>query len=458
MAVQLKKPLTWVGATGDASTMLDELQPNILKGHVRDRLSVLFLRFGDASDGRAFLGSLVALPKPLMKSARQALVEARDYKLHDTPGTPYVGAGLSFAGYEALGVDPAEIPADAAFRRGMRAAATRRALIDPPLSAWEDHYREPIHGIVLVGDKIAAAMEARRREVLRRLPASATVLWEEEGRPVTDRLRKIEHFGYVDGRSQPLFLTEDVDAERATTDGTTVWNPAFPLSQVLVPEPGAPRPTTRFGTYLVFRKLEQNVRLFKKQEKRMAEQMHLDDEERAGAMLVGRFEDGTPVTLQSAEGAHNPVMNDFTYESDRDGLKCPHYAHVRKVNPRRDSPEARRHLMARRGQTYGVRTDEVDGERVPLKDRPAGGVGLLFMAVNADLSEQFEYTQKSLANRGSDASPSDPLIGQGRRQKLTGAKKWGHPELGEADPIQPAVTMKGGEYFFMPSLPFLQDL
>jgi Dyp-type peroxidase family len=284
------------------------------------------------------------------------------------------------------------------------------------------------------------------------------VLGEEQGRPVTDRLRKIEHFGYVDGRSQPLFLTEDVDHERATTDGTTVWDPAFPLSQVLVPEPGAPRPTTRFGTYLVFRKLEQNVRLFKEQEERMAEQMGLDDEERAGAMLVGRFEDGTPVTLQYDEGAHNPVMNDFTYASDLDGLKCPHYAHIRKVNPRRSSDEARRHLMARRGQTYGVRTDEVDGDKVPLKDRPEGGVGLLFMAVNSDLSEQFEYTQKHLANRGSDANPSDPVIGQGRRQRLAGAKTWGRPELGEADPIQPAVTMKGGEYFFLPSLPFLRGL
>ena len=31
----------------------------------------------------------------------------------------------------------------------------------------------------------------------------------------------IEHFGYVDGRSQPIFLTEDLDKERLQNDGTT---------------------------------------------------------------------------------------------------------------------------------------------------------------------------------------------------------------------------------------------
>ena len=54
MAVELKQPLTWTTARDDASTMLDQLQPNILKGHVRDHLSVLLLHFGDAADGRRF--------------------------------------------------------------------------------------------------------------------------------------------------------------------------------------------------------------------------------------------------------------------------------------------------------------------------------------------------------------------------------------------------------------------
>jgi Dyp-type peroxidase family len=456
MAVELKQPLTWTTARDDASTMLDQLQPNILKGHVRDRLSVLFLHFGDAADGRAFLRSLVTAR--LMKSAKRALKEAAAFKKHGRPGTTYVGVGLSNEGYRALRIDPAEIPGDAAFRRGMRAPATRRALVDPPASEWDAHYQGAIHAIVLIGDTTAGAVRDRRRELLTRLPGSTRVLGEEDGRPVVEG-RGIEHFGYVDGRSQPLFLTEDVDDERATKDGTTVWDPAFPLGQVLVPEPGAPVPTTRFGSYFVFRKLEQNVRLFKSQEERLARQLGLGSEhERAGAMLVGRFEDGTPVTLQGRDGADSPVMNDFTYASDAHGLKCPHYAHVRKVNPRHATAAGRRHLMARRGQTYGRRTDDVEGEDTLPRDRPTGDVGLLFMAFNASLGKQFEYTQKRLANHADATSPADPLIGQGPRRRLRSPTEWGGSRTKTTDPIQQAVTMKGGEYFFMPSLPFLRSL
>lgn len=185
----------------------------------------------------------------------------------------------------------------------------------------------------------------------------------------------------------------------------------------------------------------------------MAQELGLkgEDEERAGAMLVGRFEDGTPVTLQSEDGADSPVMNDFTYASDPDGLKCPHYAHIRKVNPRRTTAAGRRHVMARRGQTYGVRAPN-------LGDRPTGDVGLLFMAFNANLRTQFEYTQKSLANHGDPTSPIDPVIGQGRRRPLRSPVEWGEPKTRATARIAPAVTMKGGEYFFMPSLPFLHAL
>jgi Dyp-type peroxidase family len=459
MAVQLKHPLAWTTATGDASAMLDELQPNILKGHVRHHLSVLLLRFADESDARTLLRGLV--DAKLMKTARDALKEAAAYKKSGTPGTPYVGVGLSFAGYTALGIEPARRPADRSFRRGMRAAATQQALGDPPPSKWEKPYQDAIHAIVLIADKTAASVRARRREVMARIPDSVTVAGQETGRALlNENGRGIEHFGYVDGRSQPLFLTEDIDEERATTDGTTVWDPAFPLGQVLVADPAIQHPATRFGSYFVFRKLEQNVRLFKRQEKLMGRELGLtgDDRERAGAMLVGRFEDGTPVTLQGEAGADSPVMNDFTYASDPQGRKCPLYAHIRKVNPRTSTPARRSRVMARRGQTYGKRTDKPEDEKVLLSKRPPGGVGLLFMAFNSSVVKQFEYTQRRLANHADSTSAADPVIGQGPRRRLTSPTSWGGTEVRTTDPIEQAVTMKGGEYFFMPSLAFLRTL
>src|SRR5205085_9834697 len=106
----------------------------------------------------------------------------------------------------------------------------------------------------------------------------------------------IENFGYVDGRSQPLMLEEDIDDEIAKT-GSAQWNPAFPLSLALVQDPGTTEPTA-FGSYFVFRKLEQNVQEFKSREQQVADALGLtgEDRELAGAMIVGRFEDGTPVT------------------------------------------------------------------------------------------------------------------------------------------------------------------
>ncbi|PXY24125.1 Dyp-type peroxidase [Prauserella flavalba] len=467
MPVELTKPLSWKTAQGDEATVLAELQPNIVKPHVRDHLSVLFVRFDDAREARGFLCALAGL----MKSAKEHLVEVETFKVAHARGTPYVGVGLSRTGYDALGI--ATAPADPSFRRGMRDALTREKLADPPRSSWDVAYRDRVDAVVLVGADTDAALTARRNEVLRLVPDSVTVLGEETGLSrVNERGEGIEHFGYVDGRSQPLFLTEDIDAEKHTTDGINEWDPAAPLGQVLVSDPAAPDPSVHFGSYFVFRKLEQNVRRFKQAESDLADALGLtgDDRERAGAMLVGRFEDGTPVTSNSGPGSHSPVGNDFSYDSDDLGQKCPFHAHIRKTNPRgsggfEDPAEERGHLMARRGQTYGERSDDPNGDE-PISARPTGGVGLLFMAFNSDLGDQFEFTQQIWANNtefprvpeGTKPPGLDLVIGQGPRAETTYAPSWGRNGATPADPAAQAVTMKGGEYFFMPSLAFLRNL
>jgi Dyp-type peroxidase family len=324
---------------------------------------------------------------------------------------------------------------------------------------------------VLVGDATDKAMTARRNEILGLLPDSVTVLAEETGLGrVNARGEGIEHFGYVDGRSQPLFLTEDVDAEKNNTDGINVWNPSAPLSQVLVPDTAAPDPGVHFGSYFVFRKLEQNVRRFKQAEADLADTLGLtgEDRERAGAMIIGRFEDGTPLTTQREDGAESPVSNNFTYDSDLGALKCPYQAHIRKTNPRgsggrEELPEERLHLMARRGVTYGERPDDPNAD-VPPAARPSGGVGLLFMAFNSVLGNQFEFTQAIWANNPGfpfvdGVTPGlDPVIGQGERGTSDYTVEWGGSGRRTAEPVPQSVTLRGGEYFFMPSLAFLRSL
>ncbi|WP_033292237.1 Dyp-type peroxidase [Amycolatopsis jejuensis] len=468
MAVDLTTTLSWTTANGDAAAMLDQLQPNIVKAHVRDHFSALFLSFGDAGEAKAFLA---ALANQHLKSARTHLEEISAFKTSGTRGTPYVGVGLTAAGYAVLGV--AQTPPDEAFVRGMGSPQTRAKLADPPRSTFDPGYHQAIHAVVMIGDASDGAATACRNDVLALLPDSVTVLAEETGSGRTNgRGEGIEHFGYVDGRSQPLFLAEDLDAERNGTDGTDVWDPAAPLGQVLVPDPAAPDPSIHFGSYLVFRKLEQNVRRFKQAESDLADALGLtgDDRERAGAMIIGRFEDGTPLTLQREEGAESPVPNNFTYGSDADGAKCPFQAHIRKTNPRgsggaEDPADERKHLMARRGVTYGERADDPTAD-LPPSARPSGGVGLLFMAFNSVLGNQFEFTQTLWANNpGFPIVPGtkpglDPVIAQGSREPAGNVTTWGDPTGTPitADPVPQAVTLKGGEYFFAPSLAFLRGL
>ncbi|MER2264374.1 Dyp-type peroxidase [Methylobacterium oxalidis] len=484
MPVDLSKPLAWTSADPAEVQMLKNLQGNILKGHGRNHTANLFFLF-DPKEPEASLRFLRDLATNHLTDAFRQLDDARAMKASGRDGGPFLHLALSRAGYEAIGHGSAA-PRDEAFTNGLK--ASREALHDGELSAWEPHFRDAIHGLIIVGDDDAVETGAVATSIADMLKAAGgTVVTTQLGHALrgpagTPFEEGIEHFGYVDGRSQPLLLAEDVAREPSIGR----WDPTFPLDLVLVPDPGAPDDAS-FGSYLVFRKLEQNVRAFKTREQEIADALRTGaptmDRELAGALIVGRFEDGTPVTLRdSPQGAQPP--NDFDYATDA-GFRCPVQAHIRKTNPRgagggEATEEERRHLMVRRGIPFTdveraaspfelpeAETFEEFKERVqPLL--PTGGVGLLFMAYNRDLGAQFEFTQKLWANNTNFpfAPPGphgiDPVIGQGanlpRDQKLP--VRWDDASAGSRDdlPFSGFVTMRGGEYFFSPSLTFLRSL
>lgn len=259
MPVQLNAPLTWKAADAASTTMLTELQANIVRGHVRDSLSVLFFRFATTAAGRADARAFVRSLAPLVKSAMQHLQEIEVFKTA-VGGSVYVGVGLSRSGYRAMGVPVASTPNDPAFAAGMKARRAR--LVDPASSAWDSTYQGVVDAVVLIGDSRPDSVAATRAQVLATKPASVTLIGEETGRSQTRQVNGapvgIEHFGYMDGRSQPLFLQEDIGPEPKAR-----WNPAFPLGQVILADRAAPNAAVAsgpvfFGSYLVFRKLEQN--------------------------------------------------------------------------------------------------------------------------------------------------------------------------------------------------------
>lgn len=470
MPIDLSRPLAWRQAGPEQRALLQDLQANILKGHGRPHTLQLFLRFDQAEPARRWLrqtaGGLTSAWRQLQDTAR--------FQRGGPSGGAVLLLGLSHAGYHAIGAATATIPADPAFAAGM--AGRGPLLADPGTGTWDTHLRGPLHALLLLADTRAALVREAGRRLRATLPAGVHCVGEETGQAMASRRSPgegLEHFGFVNGRSQPLMLQEDVLRERDQRDGSSVWDPAFGPDLVLVPDPGGRGPHSH-GSYLVFRKLEQDVRGFHAAEARLARALQLQgpDAERAGAMMVGRFRDGTPLVLQRAPGTHQPVPNNFDYLDDAHGAKCPHHAHIRKTNPRGETgalgasiEHERSHLMARRSIPYGRRPGAADAPAPRAADLPSGGVGLLFMAYQADIGRQFEFTQAHWANepqRLKAAPPTgiDPLIGQGPAGGQRCPLHWGG---GAGAPrrlvdFRGFVRLKGGEYFFAPSISALRRL
>ena len=477
MAIDLTKPLAWKKASAEEQKMLQCLQGNILKGHGRDETINIFFKI-DKTKKVEMKRALRELANYHLTSADRQLRETDRFQQGGKPGQTFVAAFISASGYTALGAT-AQAPKTEKqfFDKGMREAASVAAVSDK-LTDWEANFNQQIDGMILVGDNERREVQFKRDEVAKLLKdGGATILHEQIGSAVKNHHNDgIEHFGYVDGRSQPLLLAEDIERE-ATTAGTSRWDPEFSLNAALVKDPAGGTDTVSYGSYFIFRKLEQNVQGFKRREQELATELKLngkEERELAGALVVGRFEDGSPVTLSDeAKGANPP--NDFNYANDP-GSRCPMHAHIRKVNPRGTAATEREHIMPRRGIPFtdvprAVHPSDLPGSEnladFDLKvkpDLPTTGVGLLFMAYNSNLTKQFVFTQQSWANDAGFPSTgvgADPIIGQGADTSVvqTWPVKWddvggGTKTLNFAN----FVTMRGGEYFFAPSLTFFKNL
>ena len=477
MPIALNSPLAWKKANNLEQKMLRALQGNILKGHGRDVTVNVFFRI-DPAKKHAMRAVLRELANFHATSAYQQLLDTETFKETKKSGGPFVSIFLSATGYAALGVSAAQTPNDPGFTGGMKAAA----LGDPPVASWETEFKGQIDGMVLVASENNTDLRRKRDAIVKLLrdDGGGTIVKEQAGKQIRNETGDgIEHFGYVDGRSQPLPLVEDQDQE-AQEAGISLWDPQSTLGVALIPEPGASDGVS-FGSYFIFRKLEQNVRDFKHQEQVLADTLSLtgDARELAGALAVGRFEDGTPVTLSNeARGIKPP--NDFNYDADP-GARCPFHGHIRKTNPRgsggfQPPADERKHLMIRRGITYEDKPRLVHPTDIPGSSSaadfnahaapllPTNGVGLLFMAYNHTLAVQFEFTQKTWANNpGFPSAPTppgiDPVMGQGPVTPHDWPKVWDDASKGTAPlAFQGFVKMVGGEYFFAPSLNFLKSL
>jgi len=479
------------------AALFADLQGNILSGHGRDHAVHLFVTFtSGAAIARAWLRETA---EAYVVSAATQHKRARAFKANAVDGGIFGHISLSAAGYRALGFLDLPKPGNPrrrdknggysdVFAGGMK--SRQKALLDPEVTNWETGYRDEIHVLLILAGDNAEAVRGAAAKVLASLDSTADgaigkVVAREDGLGLTRQLdakdpstvAHVEHFGYVDGRSQPLFLEEQLDGEKAA-GGINAWDPSAPLSLALVRDPlGAG--DMSFGSFLVFRKLEQNVRGFNRAVTALATELGVTPSV-AGAMAMGRFKDGTPVVEQGTAG-RTDVHNNFNFGSDPEGRRCPFQSHIRKSNPRGESvgegdntvEEERGHRIVRRGIPYGGElTTSVNPD-----EQPEGGVGLLFFCYQGDIWEQFEFIQRRWCNNpyflepqkskaaGYDKTGLDPIVGQSHPTSPNAAKAaenwphgWGNDTTKVKTSLASFVTMKGGEYFFSPSMSFLLGL
>lgn len=435
------------------SQLLKMVQGNILKSHGRNYSTFTLLRF---PSHKARLQELREWIRRLpVTSALAQLRGAEKYRSDGVSDDPFVGFYLSASGYRALGYGRA-LPQDPAFRGGMKSAGSR--LFDLNANHWEAKYQDRIDALLLVADDDEARLSRFTSSCQRDLAAFAEEVGIEQGCVIRNSHgESIEHFGYVDGISNPLFLKHDIE-RFASTVSLPVWDPtANPFHLVLANDPHV---RGEFGSYLVFRKLEQDIAGFS------AHCSHLgaaigDSSDRAGAMVIGRNQNGTPVAGSIDLGSPRDDLNNFIYDDGGSNhLACPFQAHVRKMNPRVDDPMARARRIARRGIAYG--TDNNKPADAGVGKQVTNSCGLLFLCFQQDIGRQFEFLQRMWANREDFPEPLrhagiDPVIGQFRRYHTSPRAQLWPKRDGRVVryPFWGYVRLRGGEYFFAPSLSFL---
>lgn len=323
----------------------------------------------------------------------------------------------------------------------------------------------------------------------------------------TANLDEAEPFGFTDGISQPTldwrgerdlaqapmqyqeltalgeFLLGYRNEYGKYTERPLLDGPAASVDLLSAEDDPDKKDIGRNGTYLVMRTLSQDVRAFWRF--LVAETGGLAEAQRLAELMVGRTLHGDPLVATSGANTTSTPRskNAFTFDRDPDGIQCPIGAHVRRANPRNaDFPGHQRglkklltslglsrltfredltssvrfHRLLRRGREFGSGLSPVDA----LQPAPAGEAerGLHFVCLNANIARQFEFVQgawMATTKFSGLSNENDPLIGSTSAPGCPVARDFSTRPGGTPRRIRDLpqfVTIRGGAYFFLPSV------
>ena len=476
-----------------------DLQGNILCGYGNSfRYGVhLFVRIDDAPVGRKWLAELC-----------DSVTTAVSWR-----GKPLETMNVAFTdrGLKALGVPKAvRATFTREYQEGMRQRAERLGDVgESAPDKWERGLKKP-QMLVTVMARSEAAREHRwtaLREHIEKTPG-LSLRYEQPVEllmhPDSEGIYAREHFGFADGFSQPAIEGNGGPHTRigmGTPEEGGGWAEVKPGEFVLGYEgedgelPPAPAaPLGRNGSYMVVRKLRQNVSAFREYLRGKAKQQLADEGKPAppvaiaerqrllAAKMIGRWQDGRSL-VRSDHPYGQPtdlrpeLINRFRYDQDPTGYRCPLGSHVRRANPRDalgfDGLLTKRHRLIRRGVPYGPPAyDPAAADHEPnglfdpdVSDEPDRG--LVFVCFQANIPRQFELVQMHWLNDGDifwlggekdllagdrPASAPEEVPGEGRMTIQ------GRPPHFLTAPNSPFITTRGGGYFFAPGITALRAL
>jgi Dyp-type peroxidase family len=341
-------------------------------------------------------------------------------------------------------------------------------------SHWDPVWREErVHAWLAVNARTAEALEERcalMQQVMTET-GGARLLQAQDACAIylKDKPSTQEHFGYTDGFGNPDFKGAERECipgqGKLTSDGR--WE-ALATGEFLLgyadeagelPVAPIPHLLGRNGTFMVYRKLHQNVAAFRSYLDEKSK-LYGGGKEKLAAKFVGRWRDGTPIELSPDQPDPSIVADKsrntaFTYGGDPAGVRCPIGAHIRRAHPRDafgfNGGLVNRRRIMRRGLPYG----EYVPEGQPVRDEDERGI--IFMALNASIFRQFEFVQQQWIEYGNDSH-------QGNDKDLLTGNHDGTGKFvvqGTTDPKNPPficsglpsfVELRGGGYFFIPSL------
>jgi len=503
---------------------VENIQGNVIPGFNKDFQALLFLKIveGEEPNFRRWLKSLAPRITSLGKVlAFKRMLKEETEKQRGEPlpiKVTWINIAFSYSALRQLGAIKDADFRDAAFKEGLWRRS--ESLGDPTGERAEDHRQNWVVGgqhneadvvlIIASDDRYDLFDEVTWIETSIYAPRTAggepdrsgvQIIFKQYGANLPGTLAGHEHFGFRDGVSQPGLrglLSKDPldvltprqnpeDPNQGKPGQDLLWPGEFVFgypgqdARKKVEEPGeisdAGPPWAQDGSFLVFRRLRQDVGSFHEFLHDTAQGLKIDPG-LFGAKCVGRWTSGAPILhapeQDDAELAKDDLKNnDFEFrKEDRKGRVCPFASHIRKVYPRDDEKDlpakkqplneriTQTHRLLRRGIPYGAPSPS--SPNAPLQD--SVDRGLLFLAYQTSIEEQFEFVQKQANNpdfkeRGAGY---DPIIGQNGRSKKR-ERQFTLFVKGRKEPVIVPINREwviptGGGYFFSPSIRALHML